>query len=471
MLVALIISCALFMENLDATVLATALPAMGESLGVSPIHLSLAITAYILSLAVFIPISGWVADRFGSSRVFRAAIVLFTLGSIACGLSQSLPQLALARLLQGVGGAMMVPVGRLVLLRTVPKDQLVRAMNYLTTPAMVGPLIGPPIGGLLTTYLSWRWIFFINIPIGLLGLYLSWRYIADHREEAVAKLDGWGFVNSGVALAALMAGFESIGRDGVDWRVAPSLLALGVLVGIVAVRHSRRHPHPLVDLDLLKTATFRISVLGGSLFRICMGAIPFLLPLMLQVGFGMTAFVSGLLTFATAAGALVMKMTAGPILRRYGFRQALVINSVLSALLTGAIGLFRPDTPVPLILLVLLVGGFFRSLQFTGLNTLAFADVPAARMSAATSLSSMVQQVSLGMGVATGALLLHTTLALHGGAQLVPHDFMVAFLTVMVIGLASFLFFIRLDPDAGAEVSGHHSHPLRPATEHAAGDD
>ncbi|MDE1147973.1 MAG: MDR family MFS transporter [Azospirillaceae bacterium] len=471
MLVALIISCALFMENLDATVLATALPAMGESFGVSPVHLSLAITAYILSLAVFIPISGWVADRFGSSRVFRAAIVLFTLGSICCGLSQSLPELALARLVQGIGGAMMVPVGRLVLLRTVPKDQLVRAMNYLTTPAMVGPLIGPPIGGLLTTYLSWRWIFFINIPIGLLGLYLSWRYIADHREEGVAKLDGWGFVTSGLALAALMAGFESIGRDGVDWRVAPALLAVGVAIGVVAVRHSQRHPHPLIDLGLLKTDTFRISVMGGSLFRICMGAVPFLLPLMLQVGFGMTAFVSGLLTFATAAGALVMKMTAGPILRRYGFRQALVVNSVVSGLLTGVIGLIRPDTPIAIVLAVLLVGGFLRSLQFTGLNTLAFADVPANRMSSATSLSSMVQQVSLGMGVATGALALHTSMTWRGVEHLAPQDFTVAFLVIMAIGLASLLFFIRLREDAGAEMSGHHPHHIRPATEAAAGDD
>lgn len=455
MLVALIISCALFMENLDGTVLSTALPAMAHSLDIDPLRLSLSITAYILSLAVFIPISGWVADRYGSKTVFRAAIAVFTLGSVLCGLSQNLLELTGARVLQGIGGAMMVPVGRLVLLRAVPKTQLVRAMGYLTTPAMLGPVVGPPLGGLLTTYFSWRWIFFINVPIGILGMVLATRFIEEHREEDTPALDVWGFITSGLSLTCLMAGFECVGHQEVDLRWSLGLLGLGFGIGAVAVRHSRRHTRPLIDLELLKIRTFGVSVMGGALFRICVGATPFLLPLLLQEGFGMTAFASGLLTFAAAAGALLMKLTARPLLRRFGFRRVLVVNSVISAASMAVCALFQPGMPMMWIMLPLLVGGFFRSLQFTALNTMAFADVPANRMSAATSLSSMAQQVSLGVGVATGALLLHLFVSLRGGQGVVAADFVPAFLIIALIGLGSTPTFMRLPANAGDEMSGH----------------
>jgi EmrB/QacA subfamily drug resistance transporter len=454
-LIPLIVACALFMENLDATVLSTSLPAIATSLGEDPLHLSLAITAYLFSLAVFIPISGWVADRFGARRVFRAAIVVFVLGSVLCGLSQSLPTFVGARLLQGMGGAMMVPVGRLVLVRSVAKADLVRAMAYLTVPALIGPTLGPPLGGFVTTYLDWRWIFWINVPIGILGFVLVSRFIPEVREEGTPPLDLKGFLISAVGLVGLVFGFETVGRGVIPGWASLGLLLLGAVFLLLYLRHARRTPHPVLDLALLRVPTFRASILGGFLFRIGVGAVPFLLPLMLQAGFGLTAFASGQVTFVASLGALGMKMAAGPILKRLGFRTVLVGNAVLSAALLGAMGLFRPDTPMALILLVLLVGGFFRSLQFTSINTLAYADIDRAAMSRATSFASMMQQLSLSVGVGAGALVLHLAVAAGGGGRLAPGDFLPAFLAVAAVSACSALVYLRLPPDAGAEVSGH----------------
>lgn len=454
-LVPLIVACALFMENLDATVLSTSLPAIAASLGENPLRLSFAITAYLFSLAVFIPISGWVADRFGARSVFRAAIVVFALGSVLCGLSGSLPGLVGARIVQGIGGAMMVPVGRLVLIRSVPKADLVRAMAYLTVPALIGPTLGPPLGGFITTYLHWRWIFWVNVPIGILGFLLVGRFIPEIREARPPPLDLAGFALSAVGLVGLVFGFETIGRGIVAGWATAALLAVGVALTLAYVRHARRAPHPVLDLSLLRVPTFRASILGGFLFRIGVGAVPFLLPLLLQAGFGLSAFASGQITFVASLGALGMKMVAAPILRRLGFRRVLVGNAALSALFLAAIGLFRPETPVAVILLVLLVGGFFRSLQFTSINTLAYADIDRAAMSRATSFASMMQQLSLSMGVGAGALLLHLTVVARGGEQLAAGDFLPAFLGVAAVSAASLLAYLRLPPDAGAEVSGH----------------
>jgi len=453
-LVPLIVACALFMENLDSTVLATSLPAIARSLNVNPLTLNLAITSYLLSLAVFIPISGWVADRFGARQVFRLAIAVFVLGSIGCGLSQNLWQLVAARVVQGAGGAMMVPVGRLVILRTVEKSQLVRALAYLTVPALIGPVIGPPLGGFITTYFDWRWIFWINLPIGILGIWLASRYIPDLKEEAVPRLDVGGFLLSAAALAGLVFGFESLGRDILpDWLVA-SLLGGGALAAALYLLHARRAAAPLLDLTLFRLPTFRASVLGGLFFRMGIGALPFMLPLMLQYGFGYTALESGLTTFVAAIGAMTMKIAAAPILRRFGFKFVLIANAVVSGVMLAVVGLFTPATPTAVMLAVLLVGGFFRSLQFTSLNAIAYAQVERPRMSAATSLSSMMQQLSLSIGVGVGALTLHFTL--EGAGRAVPEagDFAYAFGVVGLAAALSALAFIRLPHDAGSEVSG-----------------
>ena len=453
-LVPLIVACAMFMQNLDSTVIATALPTIAQSLGQTPLRLNVAITCYLLSLAVFIPISGWTADRFGARRVFTGAIVVFTLGSIACGMANSLPALVAARILQGMGGALMVPVGRLVLLRTVPKSDLVRAMSFVSVPALIGPVMGPPVGGFIVTYASWRWIFFINIPIGVLGIVLVNLLVSDLKETGRRPLDRAGFVLTGIGLASLAFGFENVGRGTLPIIGVVSLLAVGVICLMAYLRHARRVSHPIIDLALFSIPTYASASLGGFLFRMGLGALPFLLPLMLQVGFGLSALNSGLLTFASAAGAMLMKTSAVRILRALGFRIVLVGDAVISAAFLFGYSLFRPDTPHLVIFLALLIGGFFRSLQMTSINTLSYADVPASMLSRATSLSSMAQQLSQTAGVATAALMLHTVLTLRGGTTLAAADFYPVFVGVALISLLSVPFFLKMSPDAGAEVSG-----------------
>ena len=424
-LVPMIVACALFMENMDATVIATALPTIAHGFGESPLRLNLAITCYLLSLGIFLPLSGWLADRFG------------------------------ARIVQGMGGAMMVPVGRLVVLRSIPKAELVAAMAYLTVPALIGPVIGPPLGGFIVTYFSWRWIFWINIPIGLLGIALALRFVPNIREARDEALDGAGFGMVSLGLAGTMFGFENVGR-GILSNDSVTALLVGGLAFLAAYGwHARRVDAPIIDVTLLRIRTFRASVLGGFLFRNAIGALPFLTPLMLQLGFGLTPFASGMITFSGAAGALFMKITAPAILRALGFRRVLLLNTVVCAVSIACYGLFRPSTPHAVIIGVLLVGGFFRSLQFTSLNTLAYADVEQPKMSRATTLASVGQQLSLSFGVGLGALLLHTTLAVRGRDALGAADFSPAYFTISAISLLSLLFFARLRDDAGAEISGN----------------
>ncbi|MDE1904270.1 MAG: MFS transporter [Alphaproteobacteria bacterium] len=453
MVVALIVACGLFMENLDGTVITTALPTMAASFGDTPARLSLGVTVYMISLAIFIPISGWVADRFGARTVFRAAIAVFTVGSVLCGLTHNLLELAGARIVQGIGGAMMVPVGRLILLRSVSKSELVRAMAYLTVPALLGPVLGPPVGGFITTYANWRWIFFLNVPIGILGMVLVTLLIDNTKEASVPDLDWFGFLSSGGALAGLVYGLDLIGRPLVPADVIVGILAAAILLGAITVWHALRHPHPLIDLALLRVPSYCISILGGSLFRIGSGTLPFLLPIMLQVGFGVTAFTSGLLTCAAAMGSFTMKMAARPILRRFGFRRVLIGNGIISALSITLCATFWPTTPHVVILAALLVSGFFRSLQYTSLNTVAYAEIGHSRMSAATSAASMMQQLSNGLGVAFGALLLQ--IARHWSGELTVADFHAAFGCAGLVALVAVVIFLRLDPAAGAEISGH----------------
>ncbi len=453
-LVPLVVACAMFMQNLDSTVIATALPTIARSLGESPLRLNVAITCYLLSLAVFIPISGWTADRFGARRVFSLAIVVFTLGSIACGISNSLPTLVAARILQGMGGALMVPVGRLVLLRTVAKSDLVRAMSYVSVPALIGPVLGPPVGGFIVTFASWRWIFFINIPIGILGIILVNLLIGDLKETGRRPFDLAGFALTGIGLASLAFGFENVGRGALPNILVIALLAVGAVCLAFYVRHAYRVSHPIIDLALLKIPTYAMASIGGFLFRMGLGALPFLLPLMLQVGFGLSALNSGMLTFASAAGAMLMKTSAVRVLRTLGFRVVLVGDAVISAAFLFGYSLFRPSTPHLVIFLALLAGGFFRSLQMTSINTLSYADVPPAMLSRATSLTSMAQQLSQTAGVATAALMLHTILTLRGDTALAASDFYPVFIGIAMISLLSVPFFLRMSPDAGAEVSG-----------------
>ena len=451
--VTLIVAVALFMETMDSTVIATSLPAIAADLHQDPIALKLALTSYLLSLAVFIPLSGWMADRFGARTVFRAAIVVFTLGSALCGFAQGLGDFVLFRVIQGMGGAMMVPVGRLVILRTVPKSELISALAWLTIPALMGPVIGPPLGGFITTYISWRWIFWINIPVGLIGITLATLYVANIREEGLPPLDVKGFVLSGIGLAGLAFGFTTIGQGFFPPAVIAGLFAAGIVGCTLYVRHARTAPAPLLDLDLLKVDTFFASVVGGFLYRIGVGALPFLLPLMLQLGFGLNPMQSGLLTFASAVGAVAMKTTAAPILRRFGFKRVLVTNAVVSSLFLAAIALFTAGTPHWIILAVLLVGGFLKSLEFTSINSIAYADIDAKAMSRATSFASVAQQLSLSAGVAIGALVLEAQRMGRGSDDVVAGDFPLAFVLVAAIAASSSLIFAMLPKGAGASLS------------------
>jgi EmrB/QacA subfamily drug resistance transporter len=455
--VAMIVASAIIMQQIDATVITTALPQMAISLNSDPVTLSVAVTAYLLSVAVFIPVSGWAADRFGGRTVFRAAIALFTLGSVLCGLSDNAIELTAARVLQGLGGAMMVPVGRLVLFRSVERSQLVRTMAYLQVPAQLGPVLGPPIGGFITTYFSWRWIFLVNVPLGILGIVLVSLYFDNPKEDAPRPLDWVGFLLTGLALSCMLYGIEAIGRGLNNATVAVGLLAIGFVAGAFALRHLRRYVHPLLNLSIFRIPTFRASIGGGSLFRAGAGSLVFLLPLLLQVVFGMTAFASGVLTFATAVGAMSMKATARPILKRFGFRNVMIVNGVISAASIAMCAFFTGATPVPLIFVLLLVGGFFQSLQFTSTQAIAYADISNPQMSTATSIASMAQQLSRGFGVAIVAVLLQLSLAWRGGGPLGLVDFQVAFAGATVLVLSCLAFALPLAPDAGAEASGHRA--------------
>ena len=453
-LIPLIIACALFMENLDSTVVSTSLPAIAHSMGENPLRLNLAITSYLLSLGIFIPMSGWMADRFGARTVFCSAIVVFTLGSICCSMVNNLPEFVAARILQGMGGAMMVPVGRLVILRTIPKHELVNAMAWLTVPALLGPMVGPPLGGFISTYFSWRWIFLINIPIGALGLALAFHFIKNVKSETTSRFDAYGFVIVSIGVASTMFGFENIGRGILPNAVVATMLGGGACLLFLYYRHARVTTTPIIDLSLFKVATYRASIAGGFIFRMGLGALPFLTPLMLQLGFGLTPFASGMITFAGAAGAMTMKFTAGPIIRTFGYRKVLLFNTLICAGFMGVYGFFEPSTSHLVIIGTLLVGGFFRSLQFTAINTIAYADIDNQRMSRATTLASVGQQLSLSFGVGVGAMALHFTLLMSGRDALQASDFSPAYFLIAAISLMSLVFFAPLTASAGDSVSG-----------------
>ena len=407
-----------------------------------------------MSLAVFIPASGWVADRYGARNVFRIAIVVFTLGSVLCGLSQSLAFLVCARVLQGLGGAMMVPVGRLLLLRTAAKTELVAAMAWLTTPALLGPVVGPPLGGFIVTYFNWRWIFNINIPIGILGFVLVTMFIEDVREPPRGRFDLRGLLLTGVALTGSMFGLETLGRGVVPMWATQTMIAVGLSAALLYVRHARRVPEPVLDFTLLKLPCFGVAFGAMMLFRTGIGAIPFLLPMMLQVGFGKAAVESGLITFASSAGALVMKPVTQRALRLFGFRDTLIWNGLFSGIMLSLCAAFRPTWPAAAIYLVLLIGGFMRSLQFTAYNTLAYGDVPRSRMSSATSLYTAGQQLAATIGVSAGAMSLAVAGSFSGHAVPTPMDFSIAFLVVGLLTTAASPVALLMPRSAGDDLTG-----------------
>jgi EmrB/QacA subfamily drug resistance transporter len=458
---ALIVACAIFMETLDGTVIATSLPAIAADLHEDPITLKLALTSYLLSLAIFIPASGWAADRFGARTIFRGAILVFTFGSILCGFSSTLWEFVAARMIQGVGGAMMVPVGRLVLLRSVKRSEVVGALSYIMIPALLGPLFGPLIGGFITTYFHWRWIFFVNVPIGVVGIALVSLFIKNIRGEEPWPLDVKGFLLSGGGLASLIFGLTVAGRGVIGEGIIEALIAAGAILLTGYWLHARKTKFPILDLRLLAMPTFRVSVLGGSLFRIGIGALPFLLPLMLQVGFGLNPLQSGTVTFVAAAGAMAMKVTAVPILRWFGFKTVLIFNALLSCLFLASYALFTARTPVLLMMAPLLFGGFFRSLEFTAINAITYAEIDSAAMSRATSFAAVVQQLSLSLGIAVGAFGIEASRALRGGTHLAVADFHAGFVLVAIVSATSILWFLRLPKDAGTDLAGPPRHKAR----------
>ncbi len=452
--VPLIVAVALFMENMDSTVISTSLPAIARALGTNPLALKLAVTSYLLALAICIPASGWTADRFGARKVFRIAIGVFVLGSIGCALSRSLHEFVLARIIQGMGGAMMTPVGRLILVRSIDKQLLVNAMSLVTIPALVGPICGPPLGGFITTYASWHWIFIINVPIGLFGIAMATRFIPDIRAERSDPFDFVGFVLSGLGIGGLAFGFSVMGLNFLPAGVAATLITVGAIAAAAYIVHARRTAAPILDLKLFKFATFRASVFGGFMFRLGIGALPFLLPLLLQLGFDLTPFQSGLITFTAALGSLFMKAAVASVLKRFGYRPVLVYNCLISAAFLAACASFVPGMPFAAMIAILLAGGFFRSLQFTSINTIAYAEIEPPLMSRATALASAAQQLSLSTGVAIGALVVEITLRLRQQTAMGATDFPPAFLAVAALTAAASLIFARLAPDAGAELAG-----------------
>lgn len=406
---ALLVAGTLFMEMLDGTIIATAAPAIAADLGVAPVEINIAMTAYLVTVAVGIPVSGWLALRLGARRVFLAAIVVFALASALCAASPSLEALTAARVLQGVGGAMMVPVGRLVVLRTTEKRDLLVAVAYLTWPALLAPLLAPFLGGWLSTYAGWEWIFLVNLPLGLVALVVAARVVPDLARERVPRLDWVGFVLCGATLALLLVGLEQVGQPGTLGRLAPVLVAAAVASGVASAVWLLRGRRPLLDLRTLRLPTFRVPSASGTAYRVAMSAAPFLLPLMFQLGFGWSAVDAGVMVMALFVGNVVIKPATTPLIRRFGFRTVIVGSSLGGGLVFLACATLQPSTPWWVTAGLLFLSGVFRSTGLSGYNSLQFADVAPDRMTAANTLSSTIGQVAVALGVAFGALALRVS--------------------------------------------------------------
>jgi EmrB/QacA subfamily drug resistance transporter len=400
-----LVATALFMEQLDSTIVNTAIPSMALSLQVTPLSLKAVVTSYILALAVCIPMSGWMADRFGTRRVFMTAVGIFTVASVLCGLAVNAPMLVATRILQGIGAAMMMPVGRLAIIRTFPKSELLKAMNFVIIPALIGPLLGPTVGGLIVHWLSWREIFFVNVPVGLLALYLIHRHMPDYRGDAPRPLDVVGLVLFGAGTALLSWLLEIFGEHRLDVTSSGVLFLLAFSLLGAYVWHARQAPHPLLRLQLFRVRTFRVSVVGGFITRLGIGGLPFLLPLLYQLGLGLPAWQSGLLMMPTALAAMGMKLVAPKLLRRFGYRRVLVVNTVMIGLTIGLYAMVSPSTPLLAIVCLSLSVGFFNSLQFSSMNSMAYADIESKDSSMASTIASSLQQLSMSFGLACGSII------------------------------------------------------------------
>lgn len=454
--IALTVAIAFFMQNLDTTAVNTAIPAMARSFGTDVIHISSGITSYLIALAIFIPISGWIADRYGTRKVFCTAVGLFIISSLLCGSAQTLSQFVLFRIFQGISGAMMTPVGRLAVLKATPKSELVVAMNYITLPALVAPILGPLVGGYLTTYWSWHWIFLLNIPFSILCIVLAWRNIPadDQTQEPKRRLDMPGFILSGFGLAGFMYGVELFSKEGIPYYLPFIILAISVFLLYLNLKHSKHISNPLIDYSILKIKTFRITIFVGTLSRMVIGVAPYLVPLMFQIGFGLNPFEAGLLFVATMAGNLSMKSITVYIVRRFSFRNILLVNGVIISIFTLITAFLLPTTPVYIVVAVMFLSGMARSMQFTSITTLAFADIPSDKMTNANSFYSTIQQMSSGMGIAIGAVALRFSSMINGQDtdSYSVADFRLSFFFVTALALIHLWGYTKLSDEDGAEL-------------------
>lgn len=448
----LVLAVALFMENIDATVIATSLVTIAADLDASPIALKLAMTSYLVSLAVFIPVSSWMADRFGARRLLRGAMIVFMLGSVWCALADSLVAFVLARFMQGMGGAMMTPIARLIIVRVTPRTDLVRAMSWLSIPGLIGPLLGPPLGGFITTYAGWHWIFLINVPIGLMGIVLAGRFLPDWPASPPPPLDYAGLIYGGISFGGLTFGLSILTLPALPEALGWGAVIAGTVSGCLYFIHFRRAPEPILDLRLFTRRLFRMAIVGGTVFRLGAGAMPFLLPLMLQMVFRLNPFESGLVLLSTAIGALSAKFTAGPVIRHFGFRLSLAGSTAIASLSFAALTLFSSETQTFVLMALLCVLGFFQSTFWTAINAFTFADIDEPEAGQASMISQVAIQLSLAFGVAIGGSLLE--FAAPASGELSMAQFRMAFIVLALLGLGSAALFLLIPKGSGADMAG-----------------
>ncbi|WNN48506.1 multidrug transporter subunit MdtD [Siccibacter colletis] len=441
-----IAAMAFFMQALDATILNTALPAIAQSLNRSPLAMQSAIISYTLTVAMLIPVSGWLADRFGTRKIFMTAVSLFTLGSLACALSSSLGELVVFRIIQGIGGAMMMPVARLALLRAYPRSELLPVLNFVTMPGLVGPILGPMLGGVLVTWASWHWIFLINIPIGVAGLFYARKYMPDFTTPR-RKFDMSGFVLFGLSLVLFSSGMELFGEKLVASWLALTIIVCGILLMFAYIRHARRHPSPLISLPMFKTRTFSVGIAGNIASRLGTGCVPFLMPLMLQVGFGYPALIAGCMMAPTAVGSILAKSMVTQVLRRLGYRTTLVGITVFIGLMIAQFSLQSPGMTIWMLLVPLFVLGMAMSTQFTAMNTITLADLTDENASSGNSMLAVTQQLSISLGVAVSAAVLRFYEGFENANTI--EQFHYTFITMGGITLVSSLVFMLLRPKDG----------------------